>query len=461
MPGPLTRNMCDSENVPKTLDGDKVIWGVVSSSALPPRIEKLTHRSLEPFPGSATQNTRHPHDVLPKPRYPSQSRLGVYDLVSVSLSWCGDPCVSSLNKLSTAQRGELYRTYPQLYWLLVGPQISLTMLPSGFLPEGVPPVATSAIPVVPVAPPSPSIASTRALDPSPGKSQTRAFVGEVDSAGPIEVKSERPVYKAFGTHKYPADLIQRAKQRAASIPPTGAVRGLVLGKRAEMDQNQSKMFEQVVAGATGGEAIALDVSNPTKPQETSTRQVPARAAGVRREGSTIVLPRPLCMRTPHTVEPIKRDLRVWLGWQVRKEVRRSGGTSISGLETCTIEHCRLAGCVEERTVWASDSPAEYNTTWSVKWDHPGHFGGGACTSLSLEFNFQTDEESEGTGTRAPLACMLWTFLNPKPCKVIMVLKKRQGSPTDKMLTLKEKQMLGIGMNSQQVKKHWASRKGAA
>lgn len=150
-------------------------------------------------------------------------------MVSVSLSWCGDPCVSSLNKLSTAQRSELYRTYPQLFWLLVGPQVSLTMLPSGFLPEDARPVATSAIPVVPAAPPSTSIASIRALDPSPGKSQTRARVGERNSVGSARVKPERPVYKAFGTHKYPADLVQQAKQRAASIPSTVAYRGLSRG----------------------------------------------------------------------------------------------------------------------------------------------------------------------------------------------------------------------------------------
>ncbi|OJT05590.1 hypothetical protein TRAPUB_3603 [Trametes pubescens] len=416
MPGPLTRNICDSENVPKILDGDKVIWGV--------------------------------------------SRLGTYDLVSKSLSWGGDPCVSSLNKLSTAQRWEFYRTYPQLFWVLFAPQVSLTMLPLGLLPED----ARSA---PPAAPPSSSIPPTRAADRSASESETPTRVGAGDPAESTRAEPKRPVYKALGTHKFPAELYQQAQQRVARTPPASAVPGLAAARRTEVDLSKTRAVQ--VVDTTGGKPVtgrdvAPAASNPTRLHETGTRHLLAEAVVVQGGALTRLLYRPVCMMAPNTVDPW-RDLRVQMEWKApgKKVVRRPDGTSISvPLAWAYATEQRLAGCIQERVVPATGTPAEYNTTWSINWDSPWYFGVGACTSPSLEFNFQTDEELEGTGTRAPLACMLWTFLDPRPCKVIMVFKKRQGSSTDKMLTSEEKQMLGIGMSSRKVKEHHASRgEGAA
>ncbi|OSD06960.1 hypothetical protein PYCCODRAFT_783246 [Trametes coccinea BRFM310] len=112
---------------------------------------------------------RDPNPVVADPG----SLVGFYDLISTSLSWGNDPCVSSLHKLSAEQREEMKRAHPALYEFLCGYEAALTIWSA---PQQ--PIAAAPRP------------ESRATTPTPARSGPRSALGDADfeggqSAGPL------------------------------------------------------------------------------------------------------------------------------------------------------------------------------------------------------------------------------------------------------------------------------------
>ncbi|KAI0829833.1 hypothetical protein BC628DRAFT_1072566 [Trametes gibbosa] len=342
--------------------------------------------------------TRSPILVAHEP----QKYIGIYDLVSTSAAIHDAPCVSSMRKLTPFQTNGFRWFYPELHDLASAPTVSFLLRPY-----------------------DPAAAATAAAAPQ----------RDAPVCSPVDLARARATPRPIGTHVTPlGHTLLRVPIHAPPVPPRGSLPRAATAAAA------------AAAGAAAGAAHE---------RQDTTAQV-----NVRWNAQIAYTTNGLwCPSVP------SKGLAVDLWWkelrQPPQEQRQgpqqgpppppppSGG---GGGKGGGVVVKRLPGkvyCVYNRPTAACPSET---TVMRIYWDGatPWPF----VIIPELEFSACDDLSA----SPAPFACLGWSAEGQPGCKVLMVFKKRQGLATDATLTAEEKEMLGIGLNSSELKASRMARK---